>query len=117
MPYARARYGTVRLKAGASLQDVLDCFPLGMDERPRPQVGASGEASLAGGAMWVRVEGGVLEYRSEGEGDRRGHQVEVFLMVVARELAEEVWVDHAFSCYGTARELRSAAAAQAGYAH
>lgn len=102
MSYEWAHSGTVDLKPGTTLQHVLNLFPCDGDEAPHLPLTPKGEAELAGGGVWLRVEADQLSYRTGGYGVDLDDQVIGFLEAVAAELAAKGWIDYELEDYEVA---------------
>ncbi len=94
MGYEWVHEGSVQLKAGSTLEHVLNLFPDEDGNDPRLPLRSEGEVELLGGDVWIKVESGFLEYRASGDRGVLDDQVTEFLEAVARERAVEGWIDY-----------------------
>ncbi len=93
MGYEWAHSGSVRLRSGATLQDVLNLYPC-EDDEPHLPLTLTGEAELEDGHVWLKVDGDVLEYSADGDGSYLDEAVTNFLQAVADTLAVGGWIDY-----------------------
>ena len=93
MGYEWAHRGSVRLRPGVTLQDVLNLYPCDDDE-PHLPLTTTGEAKLEAGHVWLKVDSDSLEYRADGGSFHLDEAVTDFLKAVADQLAAEGWVDY-----------------------
>ena len=98
MSYDWAHRGSVQLKPGTTLQDILNLFPC-EDEDPHLPLTLTGEAELEDGAVWIKVQDDFLEYRADGDSLDIDQAVTDFLRAVAEQLAAEGWIDYEIEDY------------------
>lgn len=98
MGYEWAHSGSVRLKPGTTLQDVLNLFPCDSDE-PHLPLHPSGVAELEDGQVWIKVEHDFLEYRADGDRRTLDEAMTDFLKSVAHGCAADGWIDYEIGDY------------------
>ncbi len=113
MGYEWAHYGSVRLKPGTALQQVLDLFPRGDEAEPQLPLDTEGELTLADGDVWIKLEAEVLEYRADGHSGSLDDQVCGFIEALAETLAAEGWIDYEIGDYEVVHGPTELARAQA----
>ncbi len=94
MSYEWAHYGSIQLKPGTALQEVLNLFPCEQNTEPQLPLHSEGEVSFANGDVWISLEGGLLEYRAGGYSWALDEQVTQFLQSLADNLAAKGWIDY-----------------------
>ncbi len=94
MSYEWAHGGVVRLKPGATLQQVLNLFPREDGAEPLLPLDAEGEVELADGHVRIEVEADTLQYQADGDSGWLDDDVEAFLEALAEALAAEGWIDY-----------------------
>ena len=113
MSYEWAHYGSVQLKPNTALQQVLNLYTCDAEDEPRLPLHTTGEVSLEGGDVWIRLDGDLLEYRAEGFSGSLDDQVCDFLKALAAELAVEGWIDYEVEDYEVAYGPSELACAEA----
>lgn len=93
MGYEWAHSGSVRLRSGAALQDVLNLYPCEADQ-PHLPLTPNGEAEFEDGQVWLKVDDGFLEYKAEGDSWWLDETMTEFLRSIAAALAAEGWIDY-----------------------
>ncbi|HEX4095166.1 MAG TPA: hypothetical protein VHX64_00490 [Caulobacteraceae bacterium] len=93
MGYEWAHSGSVKLRPGTTLQDVLNLYRCN-DDQPHLPLTESGEAELEEGHVWLKVDSEFLDYRADGDSFHLDEEVTGFLGAVADELAAEGWIDY-----------------------
>ena len=93
MGYEWAHSGSVRLRSGATLQDVLNLYPCDDDE-PHLPLTPIGEAELESGHVRLKLDSDLLEYWADGDKWDLDQTVTDFLQSVADTLAAEGWIDY-----------------------